>query len=294
MTWWWSFVSKEITTRRKAAPKPTPRPTRCQGTFDFGAWTMWIWDQDGKDLADCPAMSFVSVCWHSRKWEPPIRGRLLQMLLPRLWKVNWTDFFCKIGTPYAWVGYKCTTQGKKMEKTTQKTRFFHLLQSSGWHHDDIRSRLKCCATNQAKLSQVVGRGRKNHFFGVVSPCFCPVSVHVCPTHAYAMPILQKKSVQLTFSSRRSSICKSPPRIGGSHFLLCQHTNTKDIAGQSAQARLTSRLSTQDQRSTFTECMCADSQPLPFYNKLLRAGRYLLAVFSNLDPIFLYWKKIIMN
>ena len=44
---------------------------------------------------------------------------------------------------------------------------------------------------------------------------------------------------------------------------------------------------QDQRQTFTECMCADSQPLPFYNKLSRAGRYLLAVFSNLDPIFLY-------
>ena len=48
-----------------------------------------------------------------------------------------------------------------------------------------------------------------------------------------MPFLQKELVQLTFFSRRSSICKSPPHIGGSHFLLCQHTNTKDIAGQSA-------------------------------------------------------------
>ena len=28
--------------------------------------------------------------------------------------------------------------------------------------------------------------------------------------------------------------QSAPRIGGHHFLLCQHTNTKDIAGQSAR------------------------------------------------------------
>ena len=38
---------------------------------------------------------------------------------------------------------------------------------------------------------------------------------------------------MTFSSRRSTDHKVPPRIGGCHFLLCQHTNTKDIAGQSA-------------------------------------------------------------
>ena len=49
-----------------------------------------------------------------------------------------------------------------------------------------------------------------------------------------MPFLQKKSIQLTFSSRRSAIHKVPPRIGGHHFLLCQQTNTKDIAGQSAR------------------------------------------------------------
>ena len=48
-----------------------------------------------------------------------------------------------------------------------------------------------------------------------------------------MPFLQKKSVQLTFSSRRTANCKVPSRIGGHHFLLCQQTNTKDIAGQSA-------------------------------------------------------------
>ena len=46
---------------------------------------------------------------------------------------------------------------------------------------------------------------------------------------------KKKSLHLTFSSRRSAIYKVPPRIGGHHFLLCQQTNTKDIAGQSATA-----------------------------------------------------------
>ena len=30
-----------------------------------------------------------------------------------------------------------------------------------------------------------------------------------------------------------SLILRPCHIGGHHFLLCQHTNTKDIAGQSA-------------------------------------------------------------
>ena len=53
-----------------------------------------------------------------------------------------------------------------------------------------------------------------------------------------MPFLQKKSVQLTFSSRRTANCKVPSRIGGHHFLLCQQTNTKDITGQSANMNMT--------------------------------------------------------
>ena len=53
-----------------------------------------------------------------------------------------------------------------------------------------------------------------------------------------MPFLQKKSVQLTFSSLRTANCKVPSRIGGHHFLLCQQTNTKDIAGQSANMNMT--------------------------------------------------------
>ena len=50
---------------------------------------------------------------------------------------------------------------------------------------------------------------------------------------YEMPFVEKKSSHLTFSSRRSVSYKVPPRIGGHHFLLCQQTNTEDIAGQSA-------------------------------------------------------------
>ena len=38
-------------------------------------------------------MSFVFVCWHSRKWWPPIRLGTLQLAVLRLKKVNWTDFF---------------------------------------------------------------------------------------------------------------------------------------------------------------------------------------------------------
>ena len=48
-----------------------------------------------------------------------------------------------------------------------------------------------------------------------------------------MPFFANKLFHLTFSSRRSGGYKVPPRIGGHHFLLCQQTKTKDIAGQSA-------------------------------------------------------------
>ena len=48
----------------------------------------WLHIWCSANLADCPTMSFVLVCWHSRKWEPPICGGLLQMLLLRLEKVN--------------------------------------------------------------------------------------------------------------------------------------------------------------------------------------------------------------
>ena len=39
-------------------------------------------------IADCPAMSFVLVCWHSRKWWPSIRGGLLKMMVLLLEKLK--------------------------------------------------------------------------------------------------------------------------------------------------------------------------------------------------------------
>ena len=43
---------------------------------------------------------------------------------------------------------------------------------------------------------------------------------------YKNYLFAKKWVQLPISSRRNAIYKSPPSIGGSHFLLCQRTNIK--------------------------------------------------------------------
>ena len=70
--------------------------------------------------------------------------------------------------------------------------------------------------------------------------FCPFFVlflafsrTICIWNAF---FAKKKSFHLTFSSRRSAGYKVPPRIGGHHFLLCQQTNTKDIAGQSARGK----------------------------------------------------------
>ena len=65
--------------------------------------------------------------------------------------------------------------------------------------------------------------------------FCPFLSCFLLDHwqfVYEMPFLQKRELHLTYSGRRSDIYKVPPRIGGHHFLLCQHTNTEDIAGQS--------------------------------------------------------------
>ena len=83
-------------------------------------------------------------------------------------------------------------------------------------------------------TEPAGRGGwKIHLFWRVFARFLSCFLLFHWQFVYGMPFLQKKSVQLTFSSHRSTIYKVPPRIGGHHFLLCQQTNTKDIAGQSA-------------------------------------------------------------
>ena len=100
--------------------------------------TMW--------LADYPAMSFFFVCWHSRKWWPPIRGGTLQMLV--LWpeKLNQIDSFCKSVILYASGGprsiERCKKHGAPLRKTVFPRPICHFL-SLSW---------KVAATNQDKLS----------------------------------------------------------------------------------------------------------------------------------------------
>ena len=90
------------------------------------------------------------------------------------------------------------------------------------------------ATFVAKLGQLVRGADENTFFWRVFARFLSCFLLFHGQFVYEMPFLQKKSSHLTFSSRRSASYKVPPRIGGHHFLLCQQTNTKDIAGQSAK------------------------------------------------------------
>ena len=84
-------------------------------------------------LADCPAMSFVFVCWHSRKWWPPIRLGTLQLAVLRLEKINWTDFCCcKNGISYTNCQWKSKKQDKRRETHSKKrwSDWFCFLQVS--------------------------------------------------------------------------------------------------------------------------------------------------------------------
>ena len=98
-----------------------------------------------RKLADYPAMSFFFVCWHSRKWWPPIRGGTLQMLV--LWpeKLNQIDSFCKSGILYAWGGprsiERCKKHGAPPKKIVFPRPICHFL-SLSW---------KVAATNQNKM-----------------------------------------------------------------------------------------------------------------------------------------------
>ena len=114
----------------------------------------------------------------------------------------------------------------------------------GWswcdHHGNVHhscSTFEDCPqklpTFEDKLGQLVRGADKNTFFWRFLARFSSCFLLFHGQFVYEMPFLQKKSFHLTFSSRRSVGYKVPPRIGGHHFLLCQQTNTKDIAGQSA-------------------------------------------------------------
>ena len=110
-------------------------------------------------VADYPAMSFFFVCWHSRKWWPPIRGGTLQMLV--LWpeKLNQIDSFCKSGILYAWGGprsiERCKKHGAPPKKIVFPRPICHFL-SLSWkvaatNQDKMILAWKVAATNQAKL-----------------------------------------------------------------------------------------------------------------------------------------------
>ena len=73
-----------------------------------------------RKLADYPAMSFFFVCWHSRKWWPPIRLGTLQSALLRLEKVKWTDYFCKKSFSHTNRRWKSKKQDKNGQKPYKK------------------------------------------------------------------------------------------------------------------------------------------------------------------------------
>ena len=104
-------------------------------------------------------MSFFFVCWHSRKWWPPIRGGTLQMLV--LWpeKLNQIDSFCKSLILYAWGGprsiERCKKHGAPPKKTVFPRPICHFL-SLSWkvaatNQDKMILAWKVAATDQAKM-----------------------------------------------------------------------------------------------------------------------------------------------
>ena len=130
-------------------------------------------------------------------------------------------FFQNIRVIYK-LSMKKQKTGQKTEKKPPKKVSDHIQPQAGYG-----------LTISRQTEPAGRRGWKKHLFwrvflGFLS-CFLPFHRQfVCE-----MPLLQKKLVRLTSSSRRSADYKVPPPIGGHHFLLCQYTNTKDIAGQSA-------------------------------------------------------------
>ena len=72
---------------------------------------------------------------------------------------------------------------------------------------------------------------KTPFLEGFCPFFCPVS-YFFTDNLYIKCHFCKKKCSI-WPSLAVAGYKVPPHIGGHHFLLCQQTNTKDIAGQSA-------------------------------------------------------------
>ena len=102
-------------------------------------------------------MSLVLVCWHSRKWQPPICGGLSQMLVLWLEKLNQIDSFCKKGILYAWGGKRSIERGKKHGNPPKITAFprplSHFLSLSWDGLAQIRTNWFCPEMGQPKSGQ---------------------------------------------------------------------------------------------------------------------------------------------
>ena len=169
------------------------------------------------------------------------------MTLLWLEKVNWTDFFAKTAFHIQMVSEKAKTlqKGGFLSPLDQLAQFGQILTGSKSVRTNF-DRVKICSNgfwpSQNLFERILTRsksvqtepagwgGWKNHLYWRVFACFLSCFLLFHRQFVYGMAFLQKKSVQLTFSSHRSVIYKVPPHIGGHHFLLCQQTNTKDIAG----------------------------------------------------------------
>ena len=181
----------------------------------------------------------------SWRWRPLWSGGTLYQWSLRLKKASWVRFFFQnIRVIYKLSVKKQETGQKTGKKPPKKRCFYQLLWPAG------RARPQKLPTFMAQLWwpghqswQLSWPGHKSWSDGLMqTPFFWRVFARFMSCFllfhgqfVYEMPFLQKKSSHLTFSSRRSASYKVPPRIGGHHFLLCQQTNTKDIAGQSARA-----------------------------------------------------------
>ena len=141
-------------------------------------------------------MSLVFVCWHSRKWWPPIRGGQLQLALLQLEKAKWTDFFCKKGISYTYFWWKSKKRDEKLTKTLKKSCFFEPLRPSGWVWPDlvqtISGRPDLVQTKSGELSQMVRGAEKKQLFFRVLVSFSSCFLHFHQKYVYEMPFLQKK------------------------------------------------------------------------------------------------------
>ena len=95
---------------------------KCIGKLNYQDYNPAL-EQDNI-TTDCPAMSFVFVCWHSRKWWLPICGGTLKMALLRPEKVYLIGSFCKKRHSIYMSPAQKQLTGRKMDKNPPKKGVF--------------------------------------------------------------------------------------------------------------------------------------------------------------------------